>query len=138
MAILKVDLRQRIFNYTHHLRGLKNGVNGFYFINQNYPERYQAEYREVLDKAKKIKRKNKQLIDNQKVKVAIKNRTLCVNEIPQSLADLGGCAGCTSPLWDQILSFSHTFFPKSTHVGGPRPPNGSIPPHGKSCICHCQ
>ena len=81
MAILKADLRQRIFNYTHHLRGLKNDVNEFYFINQHYPERYQAEYREVLDKAK-IKRKNKRLPDNQKVKVAIK-RNLCVNVIPQ-------------------------------------------------------
>ena len=25
-------------------------------------------------------------------------------------------------LWDPILSFSHTFSPKSTHVGSPRPP----------------
>ena len=26
------------------------------------------------------------------------------------------------PLRDQILSFSHTFLPKSTHVRGPHPP----------------
>ena len=38
-----------------------------------------------------------------------------------------GRAGCT-PLWDWILWFSHTFLPKSAHVGGPRPPNGSTPP----------
>ena len=39
-----------------------------------------------------------------------------------------GCAGCTAPLWDPILSFSHTFSPKSAHVGGPCPPNGCMPP----------
>ena len=26
------------------------------------------------------------------------------------------------PPWDPIISFSHTFSLKSTHVGGPRPP----------------
>ena len=32
---------------------------------------------------------------------------------------------------DQILLFSHTFLPKSTHVGGPRPPlTGPRPPTG--------
>ena len=32
-------------------------------------------------------------------------------------------------LWNQILLFSHTFLPKSTHIGGPySPPNGSMPP----------
>ena len=40
-----------------------------------------------------------------------------------SLADLGGRrARRTPPLWDPILSFSHTFSLKSAHVGGPRPP----------------
>ena len=28
----------------------------------------------------------------------------------------------TRPPWDPILSFLHTFSPKSAHVGGPRPP----------------
>ena len=32
------------------------------------------------------------------------------------------------PLRDQILSFSHTFLLKSTHVGGPHPPMGPRPP----------
>ena len=39
-----------------------------------------------------------------------------------ALADLGGRARRTPPLWDPILSFSHTFSLKSAHVGGPRPP----------------
>ena len=49
---------------------------------------------------------------------------------------IGGSRGACqahAPLWDQILSFSHTFLLKSTHVGGPRPPpppNGSTPPMG--------
>ena len=38
-----------------------------------------------------------------------------------ALADLGDVPGAR-PLWDQILSFLHTFSPKSAHVGGPRPP----------------
>ena len=44
-----------------------------------------------------------------------------------SLADLGGRAGCTPSPLDPILSFSHTFSPKSTRIGGPRPPNGCTP-----------
>ena len=40
----------------------------------------------------------------------------------------GACRAHDSPLWDQILSFLHIFLPKSTHVGGPCPPNGSTPP----------
>ena len=36
------------------------------------------------------------------------------------------------PLWDPILSFSHTFSPKSAHVGGPQPcpQMGPHPPLG--------
>ena len=52
-----------------------------------------------------------------------------------SLADRGGggCVPAHGPLWDQILSFLHTFLVKRTHVRGPHPPNGSTPsPYGKS------
>ena len=46
-----------------------------------------------------------------------------------ALADLGGGAcPAHAPLWDPILSFSHTFSPKSAHARGPRPPNGCMPP----------
>ena len=44
----------------------------------------------------------------------------------------GACPVHIPPPWDPILSFSHTFSPKSAHVGGPRPP-----PYGKSWIRHC-
>ena len=40
------------------------------------------------------------------------------------------------PLWDLVLSFSHTFSPQSTRVGGPHLPNGSMPTRGKSWIRH--
>ena len=43
----------------------------------------------------------------------------------------GGVPGARPPpLWDPILSFSHTFSPKSAHVGGPcpPPPTGARPP----------
>ena len=38
-----------------------------------------------------------------------------------ALADLGRGVLGAHPLWDPILSFLHTFSPKSTRVGGPRP-----------------
>ena len=47
----------------------------------------------------------------------------------QALMDLGGgVPGARHPLWDPILSFLHTFSPKSTCIGGPHPPNGCTPP----------
>ena len=39
----------------------------------------------------------------------------------------GGACPAHAPPWDPILSFSHTFLPKSAHVGGPCPPNGCMP-----------
>ena len=45
-----------------------------------------------------------------------------------TLVDLGGCMPVHSPLWDPILSFSHTFSPKSAQVRGPCPPNGCMSP----------
>ena len=46
---------------------------------------------------------------------------------------IGGSRGVlgAGPLRDPILSFLHTFSPKSAHVGGPHPP------HRKSWIRHC-
>ena len=44
---------------------------------------------------------------------------------------IGGSRGCAQhmpPLWDPILSFLHTFSPKSAHIRGPCPPNGCMPP----------
>ena len=46
-----------------------------------------------------------------------------------AMTNLGGVPGSCPP-WDPILSFSHTFSPKSAHVGGPHPP------YGKSWIRH--
>ena len=52
----------------------------------------------------------------------------------RALADLGGggVPGARHPLWDSILSFLHTFSPKSACIGGPCPPNECTPPYGKS------
>ena len=45
----------------------------------------------------------------------------------------GGMPGARPPLWDPILSFLQTFSPKSAHIGGPCPPNGSTyPPNGST------
>ena len=52
---------------------------------------------------------------------------------------IGGSRGVPAhaPLHDPILSFSHTFLPKSARIRGSHPPNGSTPPYGKSWICQC-
>ena len=42
-----------------------------------------------------------------------------------------------APLWGPILSFSHTFSPKSAHIGGSCPPKWIHAPYGKSWICPC-
>ena len=51
----------------------------------------------------------------------------------------GGVPGARPPLWDPILSFSHTFSPKSAHVGGPRPPLREILDPPLQCFdkSHC-
>ena len=66
-----------------------------------------------------------------------------MNKSENSTFIIGGSRGGrrrhAPPQQDPILSFSHTFLPKSTHVEGWRPPpNGSAPPpNGKSWIRHC-
>ena len=45
-----------------------------------------------------------------------------------SLADPGGHRQCVPPQQDPILSFSHMFSPKSTHVRGRHPPMARCPP----------
>ena len=54
--------------------------------------------------------------------------TLCGKFSYKSIGGSRGVPGARPPLWDPILSFSHTFLLKSAHVGGPRPPNGCTPP----------
>ena len=54
------------------------------------------------------------------------------------LVDLEGDVPGAHPLWNPILSFLHTFSPKSAHVRGPHPPNACMPPYGKSWIHHCE
>ena len=52
-----------------------------------------------------------------------------IYRIYYALADLGGMPGTCHPLWDQILSFLHTFSPKSARIRGPHPPpTGARPP----------
>ena len=47
--------------------------------------------------------------------------------------------GTRHPLWDPILSFLHTFSPKSAYIGGPCPSQmGAHPPYVKSWIRHCE
>ena len=48
-----------------------------------------------------------------------------------SASEVGGGGAASAPLQRvPILSFSHTFLPKSAHVGGQRPQTGRRPPTG--------
>ena len=49
-----------------------------------------------------------------------------------TLKYIGGSRGVPGahPLWDPVLSFSHTFSAKSAHAGGPLPTMGARPPTG--------
>ena len=53
---------------------------------------------------------------------------VCGREKNKSIGGSGGVCQAHAPPWSQILSFLHKFLPKSAHVGGPNPPNGSTPP----------
>ena len=44
------SLRPRVFNYTRNLQGLQNNQNAFYFVNQQYPDEYEAERQEWFTK----------------------------------------------------------------------------------------
>ena len=83
---LKSSHRSRIFNYTQHLRGLKNDLNEFYYVNQQLPEQYAAEKKEIQHQLKKIKDKNKTLPADQQINAKIKNGTLLIDNVPQSKA----------------------------------------------------
>ena len=76
-------LRKRVFIYTKNQRVIKNSNNDYFYVNQQYPEQYAAERREHQDKMKQIKEKNKTLPPEQQVKVALKNKTLFINNEPQ-------------------------------------------------------
>ena len=58
-------------------------MNDFYYINQQYPEQYVAERRELQYQLKKIKAKNDTLPREQQVKATIKGRTLLIDNVPQ-------------------------------------------------------
>ena len=48
--------------------------------------------------------------------------------VVQGIGGSRGAPPAHPPQQDPILSFLHTFLPKSAHIGGRRPPKGSAPP----------
>ena len=61
----------------------------------------------------------------------LKRSSVVFKTIMHYSESIGGSRGACpvhAPLWDPILSFSHTFSPKSAHIRGPRPPNGCTLP----------
>ena len=62
---------RQMIGHTRNLQGLQNNQNAFYFVNQQYPDEYEAEPQEMVYKMK-IKEKNESLPPEQKTKVSIK------------------------------------------------------------------
>ena len=73
------SLRGRIFDYVKHLNGVKNSLSEYYYVSQQYPEKYAVECKEQQAIIKKIKAKNADLPEEQQVKVAVRNRMLYIN-----------------------------------------------------------
>ena len=55
------SLRNRVFKCTKNLQGKRNNLNGFYYVNQQLPEQYEAERKELQAKVKNIKNSNQHL-----------------------------------------------------------------------------
>ena len=79
-------LRDRIFNYTQHLKDVKNEQGNYYSVQPQLPEPLLSEKRDREDKLRQIRKKNATIPENEKhkrVNAQIRNRTLYINKIPQ-------------------------------------------------------
>ena len=79
----KSSLRQRVFEYTKHLKDEKNELNDFYYIKLQLPEPLLTEKIEREEVLRKIQKANKNVPVDQQVPVEIKNKVLYVNKVPQ-------------------------------------------------------
>ena len=68
------------------MKGLRNINNDFYYANQQCPEQYIAERKDMQDKIQQVRGKNKSLPPERQVKAVIKNKTLLINNVPQKTA----------------------------------------------------
>ena len=76
----------RIFQFTKNLKGLKNELDQYFFVDLQLPEPLKSEKIDREQKLRKIKKENDEIPEENKVnrkEVKIKNKTLYVNSVPQ-------------------------------------------------------
>ena len=71
-------LRQSVFQYTSNLKGVRNPLGDFYYVNQHLPEKYASHKKEIRAKIKKNKENNGKSDEN-KVEIRVKNNVLHLN-----------------------------------------------------------
>ena len=75
----KEKLRARMFQYTKNLKGKTNANSKGYNVDPQLPEKMAAEKKELNSNIGRIKEKNKQLADGQKIKYQVRKKQLVVN-----------------------------------------------------------
>ena len=79
-------LRDRVFEYTSNLKGLKNSKEEFYSVKPQLPEPLATQKKERDEKLRSIRKANKLLTEEEqdkKVEAEIKDKTLFINKVPQ-------------------------------------------------------
>ena len=78
--------RDKVFKYTKNLKGVKNDLDEYYFVDTQLPEPLRSEKIELEQELHKIRKYNDSLTEENKDKrkdVKIKNKTLYINSVAQ-------------------------------------------------------
>ena len=83
------SLRDRIFNYTHNLKGVTNGSGDFYYVRSQLPEPLLSQKIDREEKLRSIQKANKQLPEEEKdrrIPAFIKNKNFVCQQNPTETA----------------------------------------------------
>ena len=79
-------LKERVFDYTKNLQGLKNDKDQFFSVKPQLPEPLATQKRERQEKIREIKKFNKTISEKEKHKrkeVEVKDKMLFIDNVPQ-------------------------------------------------------
>ena len=76
-------MRDKVFNCTQHLKGIKNELVDYYYVNQQYRDEHAAIRKEIQQKVKKIKEENLSLPKDKQIHFKVSNKQLLINGNPQ-------------------------------------------------------
>ena len=83
VAKVSPELRHSIFMYTKNLKGQKNELKDYYYVDPQLPEEMSAKRCEVNYEIKKVKDQNLTLNDEQKLQYKVQDQELIVNGAPR-------------------------------------------------------